>query len=233
MGGYGSGSWQRVQRRTKVEEAICLDMAYLRSRRIVISENYGGDILVWFNQQTGKPILELWIWSYAHENGNRRLHVQYSDPQSSELTWIIPLAVKPLPYGNMRFWFVCPLCETQLCSKIYLLNNSFGCRTCHGLVHGSSQHSKQNRLWDQYHKMNARFGSSSALKHGLIPLKPKGMHHKTYDQKLKKLEHYYEQAYAQMNVTAMPAVMNFKAKMAKYNHLFDDDLKITLDEVLQ
>lgn len=229
MGGYGSGSWHRLARRTKIEEVINLDMAYLRSRRIVISENYGGDKLVWFNQQTGKPILQLWVWSYAHENDNRRIHVQYNDLQNGEMSWVIPLSVKPLPYGNMRFWFVCPLCKTQRCYKIYLLNNSFGCRGCHGLVHNSSQRSKQNRLWDQYHKMNAHLGGGGDLEHGIVPLKRKGMHSKTYEAKIKKLENYYDQANEQLNVVAMSAIAKFKAKMMKYNHLFDDDLKITLE----
>ncbi|HEX9743954.1 MAG TPA: hypothetical protein VGB30_00870 [bacterium] len=66
--------------------------------------------------------------------------------EKSEIELMVPLITTPAYFGNVRWWFACPLIKNgEKCGrrieKLYLQPGEeyFGCRHCHDLTYRSSQ----------------------------------------------------------------------------------------------
>ena len=82
-------------------------------------------------------------------------------------------------FGGQRPWFVCPDCDRR-CGKLYG-GRLFRCRLCVELVYGSTRQPEWERLLERAQDIRARLGGSMSTA-APFPLKPKGMHQRTYDR---------------------------------------------------
>jgi hypothetical protein len=150
MGGQGSGSWYRLDRKSTVEESMVLSMRDLRGR---ILQNTSGTVT--------------WTWSGGNESsvgyfvawndGVPMITLQYHWRGSEEIRIPIRLQATSVHFGGQRWWFTCPLIVNEVAcnhraGKLYLPPGArhFGCRQCHGLTYRSSQAAHQmERLFGQ------------------------------------------------------------------------------------
>jgi hypothetical protein len=142
MGGLGSGSWYRHDRKSTVEESLTLAM-----------QEFGGRI---FPRAAGTFT---WTWSGGNKSsiGYRvtwgdqpivTLHYCWRDSENVKIP--IRLQTTPTNFTGKRWWFTCPLivdevsCKRRV-GKVYLPPGSkyFGCRQCHNLTYRSCQEAHQ------------------------------------------------------------------------------------------
>lgn len=83
-------------------------------------------------------------------------------------------------FGGEEFYFFCPRCALRV-KRIYGGGVRYLCRTCHGLVHASTQERPGNRATRKNQKLRRRIGAEIGLGDWIGP-KPKGMHRKTFEE---------------------------------------------------
>jgi hypothetical protein len=156
--------WERIGhvRKNRVESYSCLDCAKL------------------YDNRKTAPFKEL-ILSVG--NGNKISffadRVLINSLEGRELMYNIPVVTTPCNYGSHRHWFLCPNSSCHRRSrKLYLSPHGFLCRKCLDLAYKSQCQCELSRIidkkWDLIHKCGGDNGYSVK--------KPKGMHHKTFDQ---------------------------------------------------
>lgn len=173
MGGCGSGRPSSWDAKPITDRNKSIDIRSLKQRGCLVVGRMG--IFTWSRggKQTG-VILYLMI-----EDG-MVLKYQYSENGSP---WVsvrqsIRFDRTPCNYGGYRKWFLCPHCGKRV-AVLYLGGKFFLCRHCYGLVYGSQQEVRSDRLMRAARKIRHRLGAGDNL---FIPIwqKPKGMHEKTY-----------------------------------------------------
>lgn len=135
MGGRGSGTWLRSNRKTTVEGCLSINVSDFSAN---ICKCVSGE-LKWNNAYTGNEIASVGFLQLpesksepmlilTYEHGDRAVH----EPVSLQKT-------KP-HFGGSRWWFTCPMCGKRV-GKIYLPKKGkmFACRKCYDLVYRSSQ----------------------------------------------------------------------------------------------
>ncbi len=151
MGGPGSGSWYRWDKKTTVEECRHIDAGRWMREGILAPDlrRWGG--WVWTNSSTGEQTA-----SIGYEVNTTILR-----PWVRLFYTVTPHGGEPEPYdykifltttrphfGGLRWWFVCPLTVSgrscyQRVGKLYLPPGGryYGCRRCYNLTYTSSQES--------------------------------------------------------------------------------------------
>jgi hypothetical protein len=137
MGGSGSGTWTRTNRKTVVEVGLVLSMRMLRAN--LIHHTIGslcwhrGLALYVVNLEAHPPHFTLWnSWGPIADASLR-----------------VPLTRTRMRWGH-RWWFRCPLlrngipCHRRV-GKLYVPpdGHHFGCRQCHNLTYLSTRHAHQ------------------------------------------------------------------------------------------
>ena len=87
--------------------------------------------------------------------------------------------------GGERRWLRCPGCSGR-CSVLYG-GSRFRCRRCYRLAYQSQNEAPMWRGLSQAQKLRQRLGGSGSMDDP-FPLKPKGMHWKTYEALCRKAE---------------------------------------------
>lgn len=142
MGGVGSGTWYRYDKKTTVEDSLTLSIWDFRDE--IYSQSSG----------TLK-----WIFAGGRESSIAysvsqidcpviTLRYCWSDREDIEIS--LRLQSTPTNFNGRRWWFTCPLvsngvaCQRRV-GKVYLPPGSpyFGCRNCHDLTYRSSQEAHQ------------------------------------------------------------------------------------------
>jgi hypothetical protein len=87
-------------------------------------------------------------------------------------------------FGGRRPWFICSVrSNTQYCGRrvavLYLADESFACRKCHGLSYASQQKNPLLHNVNRALKIRMRLGGSP-VPLGTIPERPRGMWRRTY-----------------------------------------------------
>jgi hypothetical protein len=113
-------------------------------------------ILTWTNAVTGEKVssLEYELNTLALDAGWIRLQYRFTRT-GKEMDYRIHLTTTPLPWGEVRWWFICPLVGNgricgRRCGKLYLPLGAryYGCRLCYDLTYTSCQEShKYDRLF--------------------------------------------------------------------------------------
>ncbi|MGS4916308.1 hypothetical protein [Mameliella alba] len=86
-------------------------------------------------------------------------------------------------FGGRRQWWLCPSCDRR-CAIIYRRGTGplWGCRLCMGGRYASEHKSVQDRRIQKATKIRKKVGQTSGGLTAPFPIKPKGMHWRTYDQ---------------------------------------------------
>lgn len=94
---------------------------------------------------------------------------------SARLTWTTP------HFGGRRLWFLCGCCGRRV--RVLFMSTSLACRQCLGLRYSLQQASRIDRGWGMRDRICDRLGGDPTR-----PVRPKGMHQKTYRKLLDKME---------------------------------------------
>jgi hypothetical protein len=106
-----------------------------------------------------------------------RYRVRSGDGKWKDLEQSIPICWSPCRFGGERPWFRCN-CGRRV-MRLYGAGCLFACRHCYGLVYASQQAVPRDRNIAQARKIRERLGGDANVLN-LLPLKPSGMHWRTY-----------------------------------------------------
>jgi hypothetical protein len=150
MGGRGSGSWSKWNKKATVNDCLSLDINQLV--RLGLVREYSVGSLSWTNSLTKDETASIgFILEPLGEDGlTMRLHYTRTgrNGDKENLNYSIVLQTTRPNYGGRRYWFTCPLTVNgwpccRRVAKLYLPPGGkyFGCRHCYNLTYKSSQQS--------------------------------------------------------------------------------------------
>ncbi|SRR6266581_1688587 len=153
MGGAGSGTWYRWNKRTTLEQVRWVDVRSLHHQGA---------------QEGRQAVLE---YGYRQHSGAWG-QVQ----QTVALDWA------PCHYGGSRPWFLCPGCGRRV-ALLYSHGKWFRCRHCCQLPYSSQCETALDRAYRKARKIRTRLGVSGNLNTPIHTWhKPKGMHWRTFER---------------------------------------------------
>jgi hypothetical protein len=182
MGGFGSGSWRRWDKRSTVEERRQIDVRrWQREGLFEATPRY----ISWAWYRQGEQIA-----SISARTSNSEVELSYAyrrngdEDNEKSVNYTIPLSWTECNFGGKRAWFICPgVVKGRVCgrrvAKLYLGGGYFLCRHCHDLSYNSRQVGRKNRALHKCQKIRRRLGASANMLEPFPP-PPKGMHLKTY-----------------------------------------------------
>ena len=175
MGGPGSGSWYRWDKRTTAEEVNRIDIRYMRQQGF-LRPGYGGN-LSWScgDRKTGSVMYRVETDSLVLIY---RARVQGGEWESIEEH--VRLSRTPCNYGGERLWFLCPACSKRV-AVLASHGKRFVCRHCHKRPYGSQQEGYMDRMQRKARKVRKKLRATENLFES-VWRKPKGMHQKTFDR---------------------------------------------------
>ena len=143
MGGFGSGSWYRWNKKTTVEDSLSIGIGDFRGR--IYPRSAGKFTWTWAGDNTAS-VGYLVTW----ESGGPRVTLHYRRQDEKDIRVPIRLQTTPTNFDGERWWFTCPLivggesCGRRV-GKVYLPPGAryFGCRQCHELTYRSCQEAHQ------------------------------------------------------------------------------------------
>ncbi len=152
MGGSGSGTWYRWNRKRVTKDLRSVDI-----RSDFRNSSLHG--IIGFDDEDEKKFF-CWEQNFGVVN------------QIVSLTWT------PCNYGGKRPWFLCPECGRRV-AVLYAQGRSLSCRRCCNLNYPCQRQDEANRLLSKVQKIRGRLGADTDCS-APIPEKPRGMHRKTF-----------------------------------------------------
>lgn len=172
MGGIGSGRgcWRS---KNFVEETRFITSRWVKAHLQTLSKQP-----LQVNWHQGKESLGSASVSLVNLN---QLCVRYKYRRSCEGEWasvteFVPIQLSTCRYGGVRLWFICPKCGKRV--AIIYVDTVVACRGCLELHYQSEYEDDISRLQSKTRKIFDR------ISHNYV--RPKGMHHKTYERLLSK-----------------------------------------------
>jgi len=166
MGGYNSGGWNATGRPT-TDDVPCLNVNRL-NKAGALRQNLAGTLR--WHLDEGPSLVHFRVLSDRVMLSRTDL---YDD--CAELALIDWVACR---FGGRRPFFVCPGCGERTL-HLYRLSH-FACRECHELSYSSQRERESDRAQRRANKIRTRLGGEHGWQR--VPLKPKGMHHRTYQR---------------------------------------------------
>jgi len=171
MGGLGSG--RRFSHRGYVDANLAIDIRIWKRKGILLS----GSIFTWrwlVNDEEQAQIRVL--VEDGHVVLSYRTRINFGEWHTVELT--VTLTYSPCNYGGERIWFSCPVC-CRRAAKLFCHGKYFICRKCTGQLYESQSEWGLHRLYRKGRRLSLKLGVNS-YRAVSYPVKPKGMHLKTY-----------------------------------------------------
>jgi len=173
MGGSGSGTWCRWDKKTTVEDCKKIDVRWMRRHGCLIPGRVGS--LHWSSYGESRGEI-----GYRYSAGMLTLDYRH---RQGEHEWVnvaqsIAVSTTPCHFGGSRSWFHCERCERR-CAVIYLGSSLFLCRNCHSLPYESQTIGAIERLIHKKHKLGRRI--YEIYEGGTGWKRKKGMHSTTFD----------------------------------------------------
>jgi hypothetical protein len=180
MGGSGSGSWYRWDKRTTTEEIKRIDIRYLKKHGLL---------------STGRRSLS---WTSGGESSGYIQYTMRSDCMMLDFKFrrnggewepvkqTINFDETACHYGNTRKWFRCPHCSKRV-AVLYGADRLFLCRHCYRLPYGSQSETYLDRMARKARKIRRKLDIDNPifdpdnLSDGIY-FKPKNMHQTTFDR---------------------------------------------------
>ncbi len=196
MGGFGSG---RQSGRPTVESGLTLDINWLLRQRSILPGKYVFGSLTWSNTDTGEKAASIGYEASLLNPEAAWVRLHYTT-NGTPKDYRVPLEATPCHYGGLRWWWICSA-SGRRAAKLYLPPGAtmFAARKAYRLAYRSQReagldrtHTRQARL---YRKLGGRYDHYEQP----LPLRPKGMHRKTYerlDAELDAAMEDHEEAYA-------------------------------------
>jgi hypothetical protein len=165
MGGFGSGSYSRLQAHAKAESCRRYDLADLRRWSFLDGEPH----IISFESDARGPQQ---IGVVASSQSVRLFWKQAGAIRESRISYVTTATA----FGGVRKWFCCPKCSNA-CRVLY--GHPAACRECHGLKYASQSEARHWRANRRADTIRRKLGSSGSTDAGLPP-KPPRMRWVTY-----------------------------------------------------
>lgn len=174
MGGIGSGNRWNHSARGKCEASHRVDIRYMRKQGFLragsvgtLSWSRGGEQTGWIRYRSSRDGLQL-IYRARPAGGDwvdidERFTIEKIDQ----------------PFGGTRGYFICNGCRKR-CMILYG-GMRFRCRKCSNLSYSSQNEGVTDRACSKAREIRKRLGCEGSFDDP-FPLKPKGMHWKTYER---------------------------------------------------
>jgi len=148
MGGYGSTRWNWHNKRLAAEDCRRLPFRVFKKNLFIgwrgqVTWSRNGEVFstigYWVNGAGESPSSLRLIYTITRVNGEKQ-----------DVDYPIRLTTTPLPWGGLRYWFICPClgCGRRV-SVLYLASGQdyFLCRHCNRLSYRSRQEGYQDRAF--------------------------------------------------------------------------------------
>jgi len=181
MGGIGSGSWCRWDKKTTVEDCRVLDLNRMRKCGAIFAQGVTNGSWVWSDPDTDEERSSIGYESNTLEHDNSYLRIDYTFTESQKkIDYKVRLERTRTNYGE-RFWFVCPVTGKRV-TKLYLPSGGdiFASRHAYRLPYASQSENAAERALRKKWKLVRKTDGD------MYPVRPKGMHHKTYERLMDK-----------------------------------------------
>jgi hypothetical protein len=147
VGGCGSTRWLCHTRKRTVEECFSLSIDKLVRDGMLLAGIQGHGGLTWTNKATGVETASASYDVDTLDSADPCICLGYTLTHTGQATrQTIQLTTTPLPWGGIKWWFICPRCSpaggnTLRRRKLYRPPGAihFGCRRCYDLTYASSQ----------------------------------------------------------------------------------------------
>ena len=181
VGGVGSGSWYRFNKKTTVQECHSLDVRYLNRNGLLEPGHLFS--LRWSRagRETGS-IGGVVDGSRLPESVTLLYRCRSGPDEWEEINETVTLTWTHHNFGGERPWFLCPGAGCgRTVAVLYGPGRYFLCRHCYDLSYQSQRDNKMYRALHRAQKIRERLGGSANVTE-VFPEKLKGMHWKTYER---------------------------------------------------
>ena len=186
MGGYGSG---RQYGRPLVEHSLRIDLAWMLRKGLARDgcEQWGN--LNW--SCNGEPSGSIGYKALMHQPGEERLVLEYTRGQGDNAERVVQsvyLTFTRPKFGGKRWWMICPYSGERV-GKLYLPpgGDRFASRKAWNLDYHSQRMSRKDAVFERLFRLQKKLGCERGW--GNYPMRPKGMHHRTYERLLGDFEY--------------------------------------------
>ena len=181
MGGSGSGRYSGF-RATTTDDMHSIDLAWLRKKGIL--KQWWKSSITW--SRGGQVTSAIGIKPEGF--GLRLIYSVGPEGDKISIDELVPYTYTDTNFGGRRQWFKCLSCNRR-CRVIYG-GRYFRCRKCYDLKYETQYEPPWGRATTRSINIRKKLGCDGGIEDP-FPLKPKGMHWKTY----RKLEAEYEHGY--------------------------------------
>lgn len=187
MGGPGSGSWCRWGTRPLVEQGLTLDLGRMMRLGMVVPGCCSSNVLHWTREADGRRVASLGYEANLIDPDGSWMRLKYNHNDVPK-DYTLPLTTTVPNYGGLRWWFMCPLTGDRV-AKLHLPSGAsvFGSRRAYGLAYRSQNEGEWDRMADKAHRLREKLGGRPGFAEPM-PLKPKGMHWRTYERIFHEIE---------------------------------------------
>jgi len=148
MGGYGSGKRWGYNAKGTADDSCAIDANWMTREGFFDGDGRRSGSIQWSKAYSGKETSSI---SYEVNVPQWWLRLRYRLVRNDRsFDYKIPLTATVLPWGGVRWWFVCALtCGGQYCGrrvgKLYLPPGGryYGCRHCYNLTYKSCNESRR------------------------------------------------------------------------------------------
>ncbi|SLN18715.1 hypothetical protein [Oceanibacterium hippocampi] len=165
--------------RSTVEQSLVLRIDTLRRDRLLRPGLAWQGTLVWRRVPSGEETASVAYRAYMLDGEAKRLELRYavngeSRFQSIPLEWTRP------GFGGRRWWFICPVSGRRVSTLMLPPGGDlFAARQAWGLAYQSQRENAYDRAISRAQKIRMQLGGDPSLA-APFPLRPKGMHRRTY-----------------------------------------------------
>jgi hypothetical protein len=185
LGGVGSGSWYRFNKKTTVEECRSLDIRRFQREGLLKP----GRMFSWSWSRDGRKVASIGCLVEEGHDDPQRLVLLFRHRDGPNAEWEdvrepVELEWTPCHFGGERPWFICPgVVNGVSCGRrvamLHAAGKYFLCRHCYDLSYQSQREDKMHRALHRAQDIRRRLGGSASMMEP-FPEKPKGMHYDTY-----------------------------------------------------
>ena len=126
MGGYGSGRRYCASPKETVESCLVLSSAKLQRDKMLRDGLNATGSLTWTCTATGEKVSSVGYDVNTLDRADAWIRLYYTRTRDKDhVDFRVRLTTTPLPWGGVRWWFVCPLTVNgrrcgRRCGKLYL-----------------------------------------------------------------------------------------------------------------
>ena len=135
---------------------------------------------------------------------NTTIHFKYKH-NGKDYNYHVKIDRTPCHYGGYRYWYLCPHCGKR--TSVLYRAGLYVCRHCIGANYQTQLNQPLDNIRRKMHKVASKL-KWVEVGYKEVPLRPKGMHQKTFD----RLHGYYQELEYRENLECMARFKSFCSK---------------------